>query len=195
MTLSASQIPGWNGTHSVFAELVNEVRPRTIVEIGSWKGQSTASLATACRDLELETRIYCVDTWLGALEFYTDPSPDRDLMKRDGYPQVYYEFKQNMENAGHWERIVPVPLPSTLGLKYLQQRALCQRPVLIYIDASHEYEDVKRDIELAMGLQPHIIFGDDYTNTYFPGVRRAVDEFEPVEVVHNWYWVKRLNTR
>ena len=194
MTLTPQEIPGWNGTHALFSTLVDEVRPQTIVEVGSWKGQSTASLASACRDRNLPARIYCVDTWLGALEFYTSPSPDRDLMKREGYPQVYYEFKRNMEAAGHWDRITPIPLPSQLGLKHLIQQHLCIGPTLVYIDASHEYEDVKRDLELAIQLRPHIIFGDDYTNRCFPGVRQAVDEHGPVEVVDQWYWVKRLTS-
>jgi cephalosporin hydroxylase len=176
-----ANVIGWNGTHPIFKKLIEEVRPHTIIEVGSWHGQSTITMAKACKALGLETTIYCIDTWLGALEFYTDPTPERDLQKRDGYPQVYYTFLKNIIEAGVREMIKPIPLPSNIAYKILPEAEL------VYLDASHEYEDVKADIEHFRPLCRGVLFGDDYTNVAFPGVRQAVDEY-PHTVVGNWFW-------
>ncbi len=65
----------------------------------------------------------------------------------------------------------------------------------IYIDASHEYEDVKRDLELWMPLLSDIgiISGHDYDDGH-QGVVRAVDEFfcdstiyKTHEKIASWY--------
>ena len=79
-----------------------------------------------------KAKIYCVDTWLGATEFYTmPPSKERDLMKLHGYPQVYYQFLSNIVHAGIADQVEPMPMTSRMGAK------LCPNADLIYIDASH----------------------------------------------------------
>lgn len=180
-------IQGWNGNNPIFRTLIEKLQPKVIVEVGSWHGQSAINMAKICQELGLDTKIYCIDTWLGALEFYTNPTKERDLQLKDGYPQVYYQFLQNVRENGVYERIQPITLPSNLGLKYIKHLGI--QPDLIYIDGSHEYDDVKKDIELALELNPKILFGDDYTNSVFPGVKQAVDELGVCEIVDNWFWV------
>jgi len=48
-------------------------------------------------------------------------------------------------------------------------------PALIFIDAAHDYESVKHDIELASGSAPNVLSGHDYTEIS-PGVVKAVNE-------------------
>lgn len=50
---------------------------------------------------------------------------------------------------------------------------------MVYIDASHEYEDVKQDLFLSFEKvkQNGFICGHDYEAKRFPGVVRAVNEF------------------
>ena len=174
---------GWNGDAPIFKRMVEQVRPKVIVEVGSWKGQSTVSLAKACKELGLDTKIYCVDTWLGAIEFYTHQTEERDLMKKHGYPQVYYQFISNLYHEGVIDMVETIPLPSNVAHVVVPQADL------IYIDASHEYQDVADDIEnFSKKLNDGgIMFGDDYNNSVFPGVRQAVDEANGV-AVDGWYW-------
>lgn len=179
-------IQGWNGNHSIFRKLIEKYKPSIIVEVGSWHGQSTINMAKICKEIGLQTKIYAIDTWLGALEFYTNPTEERNLQKKDGYPQVFYKFLENIRNEGVDDIIIPIPLPSNLGLKYIKYLGI--NPDIIYIDASHEYDDVKNDILLAKQLNPKVIFGDDYGNSYFPGVKQAADEFN-ANIEDKWFWI------
>lgn len=177
-------IQGWNSDSPIFKKLIDEVNPSIIIEVGSWKGASTVEMAKYTK-----AKIYCVDTWLGAVEFYTHPTKERDLMKRDGYPQVYYEFWNNIVSNGLENQVISMPMTSRMGV------LLVPKADLIYIDASHEYDDVKWDIENYMKLlKPGgVIFGDDYGNEIFPGVKKAVDEIGGAEIFDNWFWIIRAS--
>lgn len=176
---------GWQSDNPIFAELIDKVKPKTIIEVGCWKGRATVNMAKLCKARGLDTKMHCVDTWLGAVEFYTMLTPDRDLMKKHGYPQVYYQFISNLVHEGVEDMVEPLPLPSDLAWRLLPKADL------IYIDASHEYEDVKRDIEHYRALlnPGGVIFGDDYGNPDFPGVKQAVDELGTARIVDNWFWI------
>lgn len=188
-----TDMQGWQGTSRIFKKLIVETRPKIIIEVGTWKGQSTITMAKHCKYLELGTEIFCIDTWLGAEEFYTQPTPERDLMKRFGYPQVYFQFLSNIINENVVDMITPITLPSALGYKLVPNGA-----DLVYIDGSHTYEDVKNDMrnffpKVRLG---GIMFGDDYNNQAFPGVKKAVDAFVmenklKLEVFGDWFWVIR----
>lgn len=146
---------------------LSEINPRIIVEVGSWKGYSTYQFAQR----ENVDQVFAIDTWLGALEFYTEPGPDRDLQLVAGYPSVYYQFAANMHHLGVAHKVFPIPLPSSIGLKLFDFP-----PDLIYIDGSHEYGDVLDDLRHAELLKPRYILCDDY-GTNWNGVKRAVDDF------------------
>lgn len=188
-----TDLQGWQGTSRIFSKLIDEFKPKKIIEVGSWKGQSTVTMAKACKKLKLDTEIFCVDTWLGAEEFYTEPTPERDLMCRFGYPQVYYQFLSNIINEEVVDMVNPITLPSNIAYSIVPNGV-----DMVYIDASHSYEDVKSDLrnyfpKVRVG---GVIFGDDYTNGAFPGVRKAVDSYVmenklKLEVHANWFWVIR----
>lgn len=189
-------ISGWNGNSKVFRSLIEEISPSVIVEVGSWKGQSAITMGEALRDLKLSAKIYCIDTWLGAIEFLTTlkDTPERNLQLKNGYPQVYYQFLSNVVHRNLQDFIIPIPNTSTTGVKYLNYFNI--HPQLIYIDASHEEEDVLFDVENYYALLEYggIIFGDDYHT--WEGVRKAVNTFATskdisFEVLENNFWVIR----
>ena len=169
---------GWGGDSPAFAEILTETRPSLIIEVGTWKGASALHMAGILDDLGLtETRILCIDTWLGALEFRADLADTerfQALECRHGYPTVYYRFLANVCHAGQQHRIIPFPFPSTTAALWLLRTDL--RADLIYIDGSHEEEDVYQDlIDYAALLTPGgTLFGDDWS---WPGVRNAVTRF------------------
>ncbi len=177
----ASQHPldlhGWGSDSPAFRELITAQKPRFIVEVGTWKGGSALQMAEIVAELGLPTEILCIDTWLGALEFWTDhddPERYKSLALKNGYPTVYYQFLANVCHRGQQARIIPFPQTSATGALWLRWFDL--RAELIYIDGSHEEEDVYADlIAYWEVLSPGgTIFGDDYV---WDSVRLAVERF------------------
>lgn len=170
-------LQGWNGTGEIFENWIQVLQPKTIIEVGTWKGQSAITMGNVVKKMGLETKIFCVDTWLGATEFYTTlaHTPERDLRKLHGYPQVYYQFLSNVVHHGLQEVIVPVPQTSANAARIFAHHGIVAD--LIYIDGSHEYDDVLQDLVMYWSLlsKGGVMFGDDYLS--FEGVRNAVKQF------------------
>ena len=78
---------------------------------------------------------------------------------------------------------------------FLGSLSQCVDPAtsLVFLDGSHRYEDVKREIELCVAQKVRILSGHDFGNGRF-GVTRAVREVlgEPDEVC-GMCWMKRLH--
>ncbi len=168
---------GWGSDSPAFGELVEELRPQRIIEVGTWKGGSALTLAGHFERLGLDAEIVCVDTWLGALEMWQnldDPTRHGSLNLRHGYPTLYYTFLANVARAGHQARITPFPVPSITAAQWCAIHGV--KSDLIYIDGSHEEEDVYADLVAWWDLvRPGgVLFGDDWS---WDGVRLAVERF------------------
>lgn len=197
LTKSATGLPefvdlqGWNSDHPIFPELVAEIQPKIIVEVGTWKGRSAWRFAEASAPFLSE--IYCVDTWLGGIDHFLSDKPQDDVMRDEhGSPRIYEQFLRNFKDHHAANRIHPVRQTSVNGARAMASRGLFAD--LIYIDGSHEYEDAYADIcAYAPLLAPNgRIFGDDYGS--FPGVQIAVHRFaiehgRRVKVVDGNFWI------
>lgn len=173
-------LQGWidqKSFESVFIHSLPDDKNRelVIVEVGTWKGLSAIFMAEILKNKGYSNfKIVCIDTWLGAQEFWTDgKGVERDLKFINGYPSIFYTFTKNVKKIGHDDVICPFPLSSceaSFVLKYYGISA-----DIIYIDAAHEYEAVKNDISLYKPLVKNggVLMGDDYN---WPGVARAVNE-------------------
>lgn len=176
---------GWNSTAPNFKHVINETQPDLIIEVGSWLGRSAIHMASLC-----DAHIVCVDTWLGQHYFWSNDRYRDDLALVHGYPSVYFQFLSNIVHAKLQERITPLPLPSQNGAGRLSALGITSK--LIYIDASHKYEDVVQDINAYWPLVESggILFGDDWS--VYADVNRAVEEFAAVHRVkievrdHQW---------
>ncbi|NJO30621.1 MAG: hypothetical protein HC874_26075 [Richelia sp. SL_2_1] len=120
-------IQGWNSDSTIFPEMIKEVEPKLIIEVGTWKGASAIHMASLVKFLNLDTKIVCVDTWLGALEMWTDRE-DKDrylsLGLNLGYPTVYYQFLYNVIESGFGDIISPFHRHHKLQLDILKQKIL-----------------------------------------------------------------------
>ena len=168
---------GWGGQSTAFRELITQMKPRLIVEVGTWKGASALEMAAVTRDLGLGTKIVCIDTWLGALEFWTDhndPERYQSLQLRHGYPSVYYQFLANVCHKGLQDRIIPFPQTASTAALWFRRFGITAD--MIYVDASHEEEDVYQDLcnYWEVAADNGLLFGDDYS---WDGVRLAVERF------------------
>lgn len=169
---------GWLTNYDVFRKIIDELQPRLIIEVGAWKGLSTAVMADRIQATKLESHIIVVDTWLGSTEHWIDVDENISSFLRNGYPiGLYYQFLCNMIDGGYTDIVTPFPQTSRGAAEYFRQKGI--KASLIYLDGSHLYEDIVLDLEDYWGiLEPGgIMFGDDYGKIW-DGVTRAVDEFE-----------------
>lgn len=140
----------------------------SVAEIGCWAGLTTKVLARTA------DRVYCVDHWKGNVN-------DRlgDVARQIGQEKAILTFCNNMQTdtlgkSSLFGRVFPCIGDSLMWAKIFELTEV--RFGLVFIDASHDYEDVKADIEAWRKLvrKGGIICGHDYTT--FPGVYKAVNE-------------------
>lgn len=177
LTLLKEDLQGWNGNSKIFQKLIKSKVPKLIIEVGSWKGQSAITMAECIKKNSFDTKIICVDTWLGALEFWDKfkDTPERDLFLKNGYPQVYYQFLSNVVHRNVEDIITPFPNTSVIASRYFKNNSIVAD--MIYIDASHDELDVYFDLKNYYDIlsEGGILFGDDFNN--WKGVSNAVKKF------------------
>lgn len=176
-TIPKADLQGWNGRHPALKRSVEEVEPSIIIDVGAWKGLSTSFLAKSAKELDLDTKVIAVDTWLGSPEHWSHTREDNifaHLKTKNGYPQLYYTFLSNMVYAGVSDMVVPLPQTSDNAYVILKKKKI--KADLIHIDAAHEYEPVLKDARNFWELlnPGGILIGDDYT---WAGVAKAAHEF------------------
>jgi len=192
-----TDLQGWHSDHDTFRELIEEAAPSVIIEVGSWKGASALNMAQLTEDrLDINdgARIYCVDTWLGGYEMLLhEDKPPHNLFRRYGYPHIYEQFIANVHPTGYAKRIYPIAQTSVNGARMLRS---CEVTAdLIYIDGSHQMEDVYEDLRNYWALlRPGgIMFGDDWELT---GVEISVKRFclemnLPCQIASEIFWILR----
>ena len=177
-------VRGWHSDDPIFGKLISDVRPTVIVEVGTWLGASALHMANLLRKNGLRnSRICCVDTWLGSLEFWTrrdDPERYQTLNCDHGFPTIYYQFLANVLHSQVEDVIIPFPVPSNLAAQWFKLANEATPGFvadLIYLDADHSYRSVIADITMWWDnlRSGGVMFGDDYKT--FEGVKQAVDAF------------------
>jgi hypothetical protein len=103
-----------------------------VVEVGSWKGRSAAFMSVEIINSNKKIKFDCVDTWKGSIEHET-----YDVITEE---KLYDVFLSNIEPVKHI--INPIRMTSIEASKLYKDNSLD----FVFIDASHEYEDVKADI-------------------------------------------------
>jgi len=156
----------WFTYPELYRKMVNQFPSGSkFVEVGSWKGKSSAFMAVEIANSKKDIEFTCIDTWEGSVEH----QGQKDLH------QLYDVFIENMQPIEDYYK--PFRLPSLEAVHQFEDRSLD----FVFIDASHEYEDVKQDICAWMPKVKYggVIAGHDYyleQENYFPGVKKAVDE-------------------
>jgi hypothetical protein len=145
---------------------LNEREGLRVAEIGVWKGVHAKILQN---QLDIE-KVYLIDPY-DAYEDYEESKSEIEKM-RDAKKTAYNRLEpyDNIEWVESYSHQAAQQIDEQLDY--------------VYIDGNHEYDYVKRDIELFYELvKPDgIVAGHDFS-TSWPGVIRAVMEFSDEEGV------------
>lgn len=179
-----------------------------VVEVGSWTGMSTSILAKTVVDYH--GSVFAVDHWRGN----EGVSASYDFAK---VYDVYSIFKRNMISLGIWDIVHPLVMDSQTASQIFANGILD----LVFIDADHRYEYIKKDIsswlpklrnggilcghdcegyyseysgEVKRIINEHL--GDDYVSGIHPGVVKALHEYfqGKYSIMPNsvvWYYIKK----
>lgn len=130
-----------------------------VLELGSYLGLSTRFIL---ENTSKRSVVIAADTWLGSLEMY-------DLESCENRRPILYE--QFIANCWSYrDRLVVVRNTSAIAIRFISKCGVT--PDLVYIDASHEFEDVMADVRLCCRLFPDaVLVGDDYN---WEGVKNGV---------------------
>ncbi len=156
----ALKITGWM-TQDELEWLAEQARRCScIAEIGSYQGRSTRALADNTSGV-----LYAIDTWKGSSDFTPEQKGQNGWL-----------FEQFTKNMAGLENVRPVQMSSLEAAAAFSDRQFD----LIFIDAEHDYDNVKADIEAWLPrLKPGgILAGHDYIDCY-PGVLKAVADLVP----------------
>lgn len=148
------------------------------VEIGSWKGKSSAYMAVEIANSTKNIEFTCVDTFLGSVCH----------QGMEGLSELYDVFKNNMKPVEPYYR--DLKMTSLEAVKLFEDNSLD----FVFIDACHEYDNVKADIMAWLPkVKPGgILAGHDYVETW-SGVIRAVNELLPPTFYTKEYcWVYEI---
>ena len=168
-------VQGWGSDHPFMRSILDLVRPKTVIEVGVWKGAATIHMLQVMHELGIEPKFYCVDTWTGSIEHWTEEPYQPLLGLKHGFPTLYWQFLANVKRSGFHSCVTPVPMPSRQAALLLASANVLAD--FIYIDAAHDEQSVRMDAEEYWSLltgEGAIMF-DDYGT--WPGVTTAVNAF------------------
>lgn len=132
-----------------FSQLIIPINTRLIVELGSWVGFSTRWF---CNNTTAD--IICVDTWGGSAEHQGNFTKEQFDSLKDAFILSCW---------GHRDRIIPMQMNTIKGMLKINEYKINKDVQFVYIDASHQYEDVIIDIEMALEIFPNaMLIGDDF---------------------------------
>lgn len=149
---------GWFNYERFYNKVLNELKNGdSIVEVGIYKGKSILFLAEGIQDRYLNIKLYGVDSFIGEPTL----SETSDDIRNDYHLNIR-PFK---------DKIITIERPSLEAVNSFPDGSIA----FVYIDAAHDYNNVKADILAWMPKvkKGGILAGHDYNH---PPVRKAVDE-------------------
>lgn len=164
-------IIGWFNYQNLYTDMVKKIPDNShIVEIGAWKGASTAYLAVEIINSGKNIKLDVVDTWKGSDNDPAQFNYDPDIKANNG--NIFNIFEKNIKPVRHV--INPIQLSSVEAAKLYDDKSLD----FVFIDGNHGYDAVINDI---MAWLPKIknggwIGGHDYNHPSLPGVTQAVQD-------------------
>ena len=152
----------WFTYSSFYSQMVQEFPSGSkFVEVGTWKGKSASYMCVEIANSGKDIEFYCVDNWEGSVEHQGNP----DL------PRLFEIFTENMTPVESY--YTAMKMNSVDAAAQFADESLD----FVFIDASHDYEDVKNDIAawLPKVKVGGILAGHDY---HHPPIVSAITDSE-----------------
>lgn len=160
-----SSIQGWASFIFLYREEVEKAKDGAVfVEIGAWKGRSTAYMGVEIENSKKDIQFYTVDTFKGSDEIQHDNDPICKAGKLEEH------FRENIKPVKHRVN-VHVGDSSTFAAEFENESI-----DFIFVDGDHTREGVMKDLvawypKLKRGCR---IGGDDIR---WRSVKESVEEF------------------
>lgn len=166
-------------------KVIYEKKPKIMIELGTWLGMSTRSIASQIPDGCI---FYTVDHFLGSNE------AAHQIQNADKIPLLYEKFLSNVIHAGLCHKIRPLRMTTLDAAEYFKKNQI--KADIIYVDASHDFDSVYKDLVTYLPLlnDEGILCGDDWGWGDDLPVQRAVIKFANennfyVDIGDNfWFW-------
>jgi predicted O-methyltransferase YrrM len=177
LSLEETPVPDWGGKSEIFSDFITKYKPHSILELGSFLGDSTITMAKLLKEHEINGCILTIDTWLGAKEHWLNINCNLlhfyDKFEY-GIGSLYNKCVTNIIKSEVEDVIVPFPATTSTAYHVLYELGL--KFDMIYIDADHDEESVYSDLNKFCNLlnDGGVMFGHDID---WSGVKNAVDAF------------------
>jgi hypothetical protein len=178
---------------------ISSNEPILAIEVGSFLGYSAIGFAQKLKKHNPQSKLICVDTWLGSPEHFhmLKNKGDNRLGWVNGYPTMYHKFISNVIIHDVQDIIIPLPFPSTIGFKIINNifNKHNIQADFAYIDGSHEEMEVYMDLFYYYQLvgSGGVVCGDDWA---WESVRNDVTKFcmdnsleNPTVLSNNVHWI------
>lgn len=174
----AFSITGWMSETELSFLAETASKSKLIVEAGSFQGKSARAMAD-----NTDGVIYAVDPW--------KPMP---LTSGIGFSMgvgtdnmTFTRFVLNLNDHIKSGKVIPTP-------KKFTDFEIPEDVDFIFIDALHDYKNIKQDIFHALQtMKRGILAGHDYDPKNWPGVVQAVDEYFPDCKKIDTIWMVEIN--
>jgi hypothetical protein len=132
----------------------------TIVEVGSFKGRSSWTLARSC---DPSVKVYCIDLW--------DDIYQKKFTPQEGEASQGPMYEEFLFNVRDCPNIIPIRGNST-DISWPEK----EKVDLVFIDGDHTSPQVDKDIALWVTrlTANGVLSGHDFKINYYPDVCRAV---------------------
>ncbi len=163
-------IDGWFNFHNFYTDMVGKFNDAVFVEIGCWEGKSTTFMADKIKRSGRNIKFYAIDIW-------------------EDYKQIDRIWSANYSK--YLKNIDPLKdyITTLKGDSCEMSKRFTDKSIdFVFIDANHQYEFIKRDIEhwLPKMKSGGVLAGHD---TQFEGVTRAINELLPGHRTISNYWI------
>lgn len=147
-----------------FIAMIHKIQVKSIAEIGVFRGKN----AEVLREQFPDAHLYLIDPWMPTQEYLDSGSAVSEDIKV--YEKAHQRVLRLFEND-----------PKATLIQRTSQKAASLLPNhldLVFIDANHAYESVKKDIlTYRPKIRPvGILSGHNYGRKRLPGVKQAVQE-------------------